>query len=79
MLQVRWWFWVELTAAVVAVLMLAAVVVEPTWLEAVFGVDPDAGSGAVEWWYAGLAAAVAGGSSLFARAELRRSRAGRTR
>jgi hypothetical protein len=74
---VRWWFRVELTAAVVAVLLFAATVVEPTWLEAVFRVDPDASSGAVEWWYAGLAVAV--GSSLLAWAELRRGRAGRAR
>jgi hypothetical protein len=75
-MRVRWWFWVEQAAAVVAVLVAAAAVIKPTWFEAVFGVDPDAGSGAVEWWYAALAAAVAVGSSLLARAEVRRSRAG---
>jgi hypothetical protein len=57
--------------------LFAATVVEPTWLEAVFRVDPDASSGAVEWWYAGLAVAV--GSSLLAWAELRRGRADRAR
>jgi hypothetical protein len=31
MMRVRWWFRVELTAAVVAVLLFAATVVEPTW------------------------------------------------
>jgi hypothetical protein len=77
--QLRRWFWVDLCAAVASLLVLAATVVSPTWIESVSGLDPDAGSGAVEWWYAALAAGVAAGSSLLARAELRRSRTSQAR
>jgi hypothetical protein len=56
---------------VAALLFLAAAIVDPTWIEAVLGVDPDAGSGEVELLFAGLAAGVATASSLLARAELR--------
>jgi hypothetical protein len=71
-------FWVELCAAVAALLFLAAAIVDPTWIESGLGVDPDAGSGEVEWLFAGLAAGVATASSLLARAELRlRSRQSR--
>jgi hypothetical protein len=64
-------FWVELCAAVTALLLLAAWIVNPTWIESATGLDPDAGSGAVEWLLTVLAAAVAAGSSLLARAEVR--------
>ena len=76
-------FWFEVCAAVAALLFLAAATVNPAWIESVLGVDPDAGSGEVEWLFAGLAAGVATASSLLARAELRlrsrRSRAVNTR
>ncbi len=49
---------VETVAAVVfgALALLTALV--PQWIEAVFEADPDASSGAAEWWIV-LAAAVA--------------------
>ncbi len=41
------------------------------WIELVFGVDPDHGSGAVEWLIVALAAAVALAFGVMARAEWR--------
>jgi hypothetical protein len=77
--QLRAWSWVDVCAAVASVLVLAVTAIYPTWIESVFGLDPDAGSGAVEWWIAALAVGVAVGSSLLARAELRRGRTGQAR
>jgi hypothetical protein len=65
-------FWVELCAALAALLFLAAAIIDPAWIESATGLDPDAGSGAVEWLLTLLAAGAAVGSSLMARAELRR-------
>jgi hypothetical protein len=65
-------FWVELCAVVAALLFLAALAIDPAWIESATGLDPDAGSGAVELLLTVLAASVAAGSSLLARAEVRR-------
>jgi hypothetical protein len=64
-------FWVELCTAVAALLFLAAAIIDSAWIESLTGLDPDAGSGALEWLLAVLVAGVAVGSSLLARAELR--------
>lgn len=42
-------FWVEVVAAAVSGALLAVTVLIPSWIELVFGVDPDHGSGALEW------------------------------
>ena len=47
-------FWVEAGLAVSSALLVALTLAWPRWIEGVFGVDPDAGSGAAE---AGLVAA----------------------
>jgi hypothetical protein len=65
-------FWVELCGATAALVLLAATTIDPEWIESATGLDPDAGSGAVEWLLTLLAAGVAAGSSLLARTELRR-------
>jgi len=46
-LRVR--FWVETGLAVTTALLALLTVVAPTWIEAVFGLDPDRGNGEVEW------------------------------
>jgi len=42
-------FWVELAAGILSALMLVIASVWPQWIEAVFGVDPDGGTGEAEW------------------------------
>lgn len=45
--QIRYRF--ELLLAVVSGIALVLTLAVPDWIEEVFGVDPDGGSGAVEW------------------------------
>jgi hypothetical protein len=66
-------FWFELSLAVTSVLLVMAAASNPRWVESLLGVDPDAGSGALEWLMPVLVAAVAVGSSLLAFIELRRT------
>ena len=47
--RLRCRYWLELLLAVVSALLLVLVLVRRDWIEAVFGADPDAGSGEVEW------------------------------
>jgi hypothetical protein len=41
--------WVELGCASVAAILFVVTALWKDWIEIVFGVDPDAGSGALEW------------------------------
>jgi Na+-driven multidrug efflux pump len=41
--------WVETGLALIAAVLTVVSLVRPDWLEAVFGVDPDAHGGALEW------------------------------
>lgn len=68
---VRRRFWVETAAATVGLILTVITLVLPDWIEVVLGVDPDGGSGAVEWILVGIAAAVTVVASLAARRELR--------
>jgi hypothetical protein len=42
-------FWLEVVCSAVAALLGALTAIVPDWIEEVFHVDPDAGSGALEW------------------------------
>lgn len=46
--DIRGRFWIEAAIAVVGTALLVLTVFEPQWIERVFGIDPDAGSGALE-------------------------------
>lgn len=42
-------FWVELALAVISALLTVLTMAWPDWIEGLFEVDPDAGSGSSEW------------------------------
>jgi hypothetical protein len=65
-------FWWEAGLSSVSVFLLLLTVLVPDWIEAVSGVDPDHGSGALEWAISLLLLAVAAISGAFARTEWRR-------
>ena len=51
-------FWSEVILAALTATLGAVTAVVPTWIEAVFQIDPDHGSGAVEWAIVGVCFAV---------------------
>ncbi|MFD9127414.1 ABC transporter permease [Kitasatospora sp. NPDC059571] len=65
-------FWVETALGGLSGLLFLLTLVWPQWIETLFGVDPDAGSGAAEWLVVALAAAVTATCLLGARIEWRR-------
>ena len=71
--QVRRRFWIEVILAAVNVALLALTVVWTEWIELVFHVDPDAGSGELEWAIAGVTLVLTLVFSMLARLEWRRA------
>ncbi|NTW39191.1 MAG: ABC transporter permease [Cellulomonadaceae bacterium] len=47
--RVRARFWVQAVAAAIATFLLVLTLISREWIEEVFGVEPDGGSGALEW------------------------------
>ena len=64
-------FFVETAAAVLGTWLGAVTLLWPDWIERVFSVDPDGGSGLDEWLVAAAAFSVAVVSALLARREWR--------
>ncbi|HEX8733079.1 MAG TPA: hypothetical protein VF725_13585 [Ktedonobacterales bacterium] len=52
-------FWIKLGVASVTILVFAFTITHSAWIELVFGVDPDKGSGALEWALAAILTLVA--------------------
>jgi hypothetical protein len=69
-------FWLELLATTGAVFSFALTIASHRWIELVFRVDPDHGSGLLEWLSVGLSVALAASCSGLARYEWRRAHSG---
>jgi O-antigen/teichoic acid export membrane protein len=65
-------YWFELVLAVLAGALAVLTLISREWIEVVFGVDPDQGSGALEWLIVLAAVAVALASGCAALLERRR-------
>jgi len=65
-------FWVETICGILGAGLFVLTLVSREWIEFLFGVDPDGGSGALEYGIALLLLGVAVGSSLLALREWRR-------
>ena len=70
--RVRVRFWVEVALAVSTAALLLLTLISREWIEEIFGVEPDAGSGALEWALVVVLGAATVIFSLLARKELRR-------
>jgi hypothetical protein len=65
-------FWLELALAILSAGLLVVTVVWHDWIEIVFRVDPDRGSGWFEWLVVALTFVVSVSFSISARREWRR-------
>jgi hypothetical protein len=65
----------EVALAVASLVLGLVALVWPEWIEAVFRVDPDAGSGSLEWAVAAVLLLLAAGAAVAARSDLRALRA----
>jgi hypothetical protein len=65
-------FWIELSLASITAALLLLTLISRDWIEEVFGLDPDAGSGALEWGIVLALAAAMVTFSLMARVEWNR-------
>lgn len=70
--EVRVRFWLEAAMASLSAFLLALTFVSREWIEAIFGVDPDHGSGSLEWLIVGALVLVTIALGVIARAEWRR-------
>ena len=68
----------EVLLAVISAILCALTLVFPEWIEELTGLEPDAGSGALEWITAGLFLAAAVVSAVAARRDHRRLAAQRS-
>lgn len=64
----------EAALAVAALLLAALTLIEPEWIERVFAIDPDEGSGALEWIVVGVLVLLALASAVGARRDRQRLR-----
>ena len=63
---------IQVVLAVISAALSILTMVFPTWIEELTGLEPDAGSGALEWAIAGIFLAAAVVSALLARRSYRR-------
>ena len=72
-MQLRRRYWLEVVCSAVAGLLGVLTAIVPDWIEEVFHVDPDAGSGALEWGIVVVLFAIAIALALSARREYARA------
>lgn len=68
-------FWIESVMALVSASLLVVTLITRTWIEEIFKVDPDQGSGSLEWIIIGIALMVTVASVTLASGEWRSRRA----
>lgn len=68
-------FWLEAAAAAIGIALFVLTLITREWFEALTGIDPDGGSGALEFGLAAAVFAVAVGSAVAARRTYRRATA----
>ncbi|MFB6613689.1 ABC transporter permease [Streptomyces sp. NPDC085524] len=66
-------FWVEIALGSLSGVLFLITLIWPDWIELVFHVEPDAGSGAFEWLIVAVTASAAVLCALGARTEWRRA------
>ncbi len=66
-------FWIEAGGAFVCFVLTVLTLITREWIELLFGVDPDGGSGALEWGIVLATAALTVTFSLLARRDWRRA------
>jgi hypothetical protein len=76
--QVRQRFWIELTLAAASAALLVVTLIWKDWIEIVFRIDPDAGSGAVEMAFVVATVCLTLAFSVLARGEWQRAAAAHT-
>ena len=70
----RWYFWLETSIAIVTGILFVITLVWHDWIEIIFNVDPDQGSGLLEWLIVGALLVVTISLFVLARYEWRRAR-----
>ncbi len=68
-------FWIESVMALASAALLVVTLITRTWIEEIFKVDPDQGSGSLEWIIIGIALMVTVASVTLASGEWRSRRA----
>jgi hypothetical protein len=68
-------FWLETSMAIVTSVLFVITLLQRDWIEAVFGVDPDSRSGALEWLIVGALLVVTITLFILVSYEWRRARA----
>ncbi len=66
-------FWVESALAAVSAGLALITIFAPTWIEEVFGIEPDGGNGELEWLIVAVPAVLAAAAGALAGYEWRRA------
>jgi hypothetical protein len=74
--QVRKRFWIESALAATTGILAIVTLISREWIEVLFGVDPDGGSGSLEWMIVVGLACVTVAAGVVARMEFRRAAVG---